>query len=70
MKCCPTCGQPTAHDKDPKAAALEIEVAGDSEDEGSDDEASAKDEILAELMEQLGGTLDEKLKAKRPTAEG
>ncbi len=34
--------------------------------EGDDGEIAAKDEILAELMEQLGGVLEGKLKSKLP----
>lgn len=66
MKSCPTCGHATADEK-PDATSLEIEVAGGGDEaEMGDDEVAAKDEILAELMDQLGGVLEGKLKSKRP----
>jgi hypothetical protein len=63
MKTCPTCGH-CSDSAEPKSAALEVEVTEESEDVG-DEEVSAKDEILAELMEQLGGVLEGKLKSKQ-----
>ena len=65
MKSCPTCGHAMAG-KDEPTASLEAEMGGEGEGDVGDDEAAAKDEILAELMDQLGGVLEGKLKSKRP----